>query len=590
MKIRIGRKSLLLALFTQAAVMTGTAGNYAYETNSDGSITIVRYAGRDGAVTVPSVIDNRPVTAIGRASFAGRSDLTGVTIPQGVASIGIGAFSGCTSLASVTIPSSVTNIGDVAFRNCTSLTNVTIPAGVINIETEAFYLCHSLTTFKADALNPAYSSVDGVLFNKNRRTLVHCPGGRTGSYAIPAGVTDIGRQAFFGCTDLGSVTIPSSVTNIGIEAFYECSSLADMTIPSSVTEVGPQAFSHCSNLTNVVLPASVTSVGSGLFSHCPRLLSAPIPPNTTDIGPEAFHHCTNLTSVTIPPGVTCIGADAFSECYSLTNVTIPPSVTRIGNEAFYDCTNLTNLAIPSSVTNIGSKAFDHRKVPPKSRSSPAAMWTGIFLVVLGALVVGWMLGRATAGKGGKMTGFAKFTMLAAIAANLCILGFEVQMGGMLLFLFIHLMEFCSVLVLASLGYAAASWSERRWKALLPLGILAVGVVAVAPSLWIGAKVCDAIFWYNLPKYRQVVERVESGDLILNEGFRRLDLPRSQAPRCYCVLASKTPDGKTKVEFLIGQTFPVKHNGYMYYSGDTVEEGRRWPRTTKMTDHWWQIGD
>ena len=83
--------------------------------------------------------------------------------------------------------------------------------------------CTSLTAITVDALNSAYSSVDGVLFNKSQTTLIQYPAGKAGtSYTIPNSVTSIGDSAFSGCTSLTSVTIATSVTSIGDEAFYDC--------------------------------------------------------------------------------------------------------------------------------------------------------------------------------------------------------------------------------------------------------------------------------------------------------------------------------------------------------------------------------
>jgi len=193
-----------------------------------------------------------------------------------------------------------------------------------------------------------------------------------------------------------------------------------------------------------------------------------------------------------------------------------------------------------------------------------------------------------------MTSFAKLTMWVAIGTNLCVLGFVVQMGGILQLPIMLLVLVYPILGLAALVKAGMSWRKQQWPVLLPVGILAAGLVAVLPSGWLGHKICDAIFWHNLPKYRQVVERVQFGEILVTNRIQRLDLPRSQRPRCYLVFATREPDGETSVEFLIGGGFPVKHTGYMYYSGDKVEKGSdvrsRWPRGTKMTDHWYQIGD
>jgi uncharacterized repeat protein (TIGR02543 family) len=111
--------------------------------------------------------------------------------------------------------------------------------------------------------NTAYSSVEGVLFNKNQTTLAAYPAGKTGSYAIPSSVTSIGDYAFSGCSGLTSVTIPSSVTSIDSRAFYSCSGLTSVTIPSSVTSIGNYAFYGCDGLTSVtnfsLTPQSISS-------------------------------------------------------------------------------------------------------------------------------------------------------------------------------------------------------------------------------------------------------------------------------------------------------------------------------------------
>ncbi len=169
-----------------------------------------------------------------------------------VTSIRGGAFYNCTSLTSATIATSVTNIGDWAFDG-TGLTSVTIGTNVTRIGNWAFAFCTGLTAIAVEALNSAYISVGGVLFNKSQRTLIQYPPGRPGtSYTIPNTVTHIGDAAFSGCTSLTNVTIGTNVTSIGFAAFHHCQSLTSITIPNSVTNIGDYAFCDCTSLRRVL--------------------------------------------------------------------------------------------------------------------------------------------------------------------------------------------------------------------------------------------------------------------------------------------------------------------------------------------------
>jgi hypothetical protein len=121
-------------------------------------------------VSIPS-----SVTIIGDGAFSGCTALTGVTIPSSVTIIGDSAFSGSTALTGVSIPSSVTIIGDSAFSGCTALIGVTIPANVTIIGDSAFSGCTALAGITVEDANRAYSSEDGVLFDKAKTTLIKYP-------------------------------------------------------------------------------------------------------------------------------------------------------------------------------------------------------------------------------------------------------------------------------------------------------------------------------------------------------------------------------------------------------------------------------
>ena len=192
------------------------------------------------------------VTSIGDSAFLRCNRLTNIKIPSNVTSIGSGAFSGCDSLIDIEISNGVASINSYAFRDCNSLTSIEIPSSITSIGAGAFYGCGSLAKIVVSEDNQNYSSDEqGVLFNKNKTTLICCPGGFTDTYRIPSSVTSIGFLSFAECSNLLSIEMPNNVTNIEIGAFIGCCNLTSIEIPSSVKAIGTRAFYNCEMITDV---------------------------------------------------------------------------------------------------------------------------------------------------------------------------------------------------------------------------------------------------------------------------------------------------------------------------------------------------
>ena len=359
------------------------------------------------------------VTAIDAFAFCRCSHVTHIMIPKSVSKIADTFFSQCESLTQIVVsvnngsycskngalltkdgktllrcpggiedfvvPEGVTTAAVNAFSQCLKLTNITISDDVISFEPADFYydptdfhLLKNLTDITVSEHNRSYCSIGGVLFTKDKETLLCCPPGKS-SFTIPDGVKQIGKDAFancdriteirfpetletikanaFYCSGITAADIPESVTVIERSAFYCCFDLKKVQLPGCITEIADHCFAGDAELREIQIPEGVTRIGAGAFRNCRKLQKVSIPGSVTEIGVKAFDHCFELTGIDIPYGVTSISSVMFGSCKNLEHVTIPDSITSIGAAAFAGCVNLKQLTIPKSVTNIDFHAF-----------------------------------------------------------------------------------------------------------------------------------------------------------------------------------------------------------------------------------------
>ena len=368
-----------------------------------------------------------------------------IQIPDSVETIGTNAFQNCQDLESITLPASLKTIESSAFSSCRNLSEVRLPTSLKAIQSYVFDGCSSLETVFYDGplaqwsqVNTSndflgYSSPSLVMGDYTAQfisveddpfaapipkktvtitkytgtestvilpsTINSWPVTKIGeaalkdnstitSVTIPANVTEIGANAFAGCTNLTSVTYGGDWSNLTIQSGNPAvedavnaqlfdfdftpdntavivrynGTAADVTIPSRykgkpVTEIGRAAF-HGSSFTSVTIPDSVTFISDIAFANCFNLTNISIPNSVTSIGSSAFDGCTSLKSITLPSSLLTISEFLFYDCSQLTTIHIPDSVSSIRQYAFYNCGKLETIRIPVSVTSIGSYAFD----------------------------------------------------------------------------------------------------------------------------------------------------------------------------------------------------------------------------------------
>ncbi|MBR6020857.1 MAG: leucine-rich repeat protein [Kiritimatiellae bacterium] len=190
------------------------------------------------SVTIPSTVTN-----ISDFAFWKCAGLSGVTIPNNVVSIGENAFGDCSGMKSVVLEEGVRSVGNYAFYGCGGLSFLALPASVTSVGQSPFGQCGNLRNISVASGNTRYAVWDNALVDKVSNTLVQYPSGRPESaYAVPAGITGIGYDAFDTVAALANVTLPESVASLGSFAFYNCANLATLEFLGNAPTVGSYAF------------------------------------------------------------------------------------------------------------------------------------------------------------------------------------------------------------------------------------------------------------------------------------------------------------------------------------------------------------
>jgi hypothetical protein len=363
---------LILQTLTILVAYPQAAGEefFQWYVTDEGNI-INGYLGRETRITIPESINGKPVIEINISDQGWLVSLTmakEISIPSSVIRINLDGVRSINTLTDIDVdpgnPQFSSLNGILYNRDKTEIlcipcgrtdTSITLPASIRSLDFSyhepANILCQlPLQNILVDPANPIFSSLDGVLFSKDQTTLICYPRSRPDSVW----------------------TVPSSIRQIGEGAFYNCESLQQIILPEALGSIGDFAFMGCAKLTDMFLPKYVSALGSYAFKSCNRLQSISVDDNnlvySSSDGVLFDKSKTSLikyppkkTSIdyTTPDSVTSIEAEAFIDCWQLNQVKLGDQVSLIGARAFENCWNLLDIELPGHISQLGPFTFSN---------------------------------------------------------------------------------------------------------------------------------------------------------------------------------------------------------------------------------------
>lgn len=221
------------------------------------------------------------------------------------------SYKGCPFSTDIIIPDEIDSykvkfLGDNLFSN-SDVTSVYIPATVTDISPTAFENASELKEIICE-VGGDYSSVDGVLYSKDKTTLIKVPEAKSEINEYPEQLSNIDKNAFRN-SSVKEVALPETIKNIE-ESAFAFSKIEKIVIPKAITIIPEMCFYGCENIKEVVLPETMKTIEANAFSNCTSLENIYLPYGIETVEGAAFH-CAGLKAVIIPDSVKNIGNYAF---------------------------------------------------------------------------------------------------------------------------------------------------------------------------------------------------------------------------------------------------------------------------------------
>lgn len=395
-----------VSVYSEGMIATGTCGdNLVWEIDNNGMLTI----SGSGELYDYELTENVPWNEYAY-------EISGVTLNIDTSSLCSGsdncAFGMLEGIPEIKIPEGVVSIPESKYLFPYDLKKLILPStytGDLSNNSLIKDMCYTMIEVSED--NPVYSSIDGVLFNKDKTKLIQYTQSATKpNYVIPDTVADI-DSAFSGARYLETLTISKNVeiinidtyngdfsnSGIGVDMVYsKCKAVyvdeenpyffsvdgvlynKDMTIliwcppyktgskfdiPIGVETIAPGAFGN-SKYQNITIPDGVTVLGAYAFFKA-KMNSAIIPSTVQNVYIGCFMNAPNLSKVYIEACDAKFSTRVFEGDRNLKTAGAAGNgcniefewTDKIPDNVFYKCTALTSVAIPDTITSIGSAAF-----------------------------------------------------------------------------------------------------------------------------------------------------------------------------------------------------------------------------------------
>ncbi len=346
--------------------------------------------------------DSITIKEIPDSAFSSASSLTSIEIPESVETIGSAAFSYCTSLKNVSISDKITRVGNDAFNNTAILKSmlysngvkyldgwavdlkygvenivikegtkgledgffnfdsviktISLPASLQYVGEQSFLSSENIVSVTVADNNNYYSSLDGIIYNKEKTELIYYPKGKTDeSFTAPKTVKVIYDCAFYQ-SSVKNVVLPEGLEKIGNSAFWSNKALESINFPSTLLDVGDNAFEYCSVLDGIALPDGITHIGVSAFYNTKYYDDRN---NWTDYGNVLINNGWLLqmytdslvsTTLTIAEGIKGLADNVFTytNINQFTAISLPKSLKYVGESALQSLYLATDIYYASS--------------------------------------------------------------------------------------------------------------------------------------------------------------------------------------------------------------------------------------------------